>query len=65
MCEASTKGAQDIVKVEPTRDKTAEEVHAVARRSTDERTSKCFGCGRRNHSAVSVRNLNQCVIIVA
>ena len=29
-CEAATNGAQEIVKVEPDRDKTAEEVHAVA-----------------------------------
>ena len=49
--EAATKGAQEIVKVESDRDKTAEEVHAVAKRFTDERPGKCFRCGRRNHTA--------------
>ena len=38
--EAAAKGAQEIVKVEPGRDKTVEEVHAMAKRSTDERTGK-------------------------
>ena len=49
--EAAAKGAQEVVKVEPGRDKTVEEVHAVMKRSTDERTGKCFRCGRRNHTA--------------
>ena len=49
--EAATKGAQEIVKVESDRDKTAEEVHAVTKRSTDERPGKCFRCGRKNHTA--------------
>ena len=49
--EAATKGAQEVVKVEPDRDKAAGEVHAVAKQSTDERTGKCFLCGRRNHTA--------------
>ena len=39
------------MKVEPDRDKTVEEVYAVMKRSTDERTGKCFRCGRRNHTA--------------
>ena len=38
--EAAAKGAQEIVKVEPDRDKTAEEVDAVAKRSTDGRTCR-------------------------
>ena len=52
-CEGATKGAQEIVKVEPDRDKAAEEVHVLAKWSTDERTGKCFWCtcGRRNHTA--------------
>ena len=49
--EAATKVAQEIVKVESDRDITAEEVHAVAKRSTDKRPGKCFRCGKRNHTA--------------
>ena len=54
------------MKVESDREKTAEEVHAVAKWSTNERPGKCFRCGRRNHTEGQCPHTsNQCVIIVA
>ena len=63
--EAATKGAQEIVKVESDRDKTAEEVHAVASGLLTRGQVNVFGVGEGTIQQVSVRTLNQCVIFVA
>ena len=63
--EAAAKGAQEIVKVEPDRDKTVDEVHAVMKRSTERGQVNVFGVEEGTIQQVSVRTLNQCVIIVA